>query len=419
MTARLSLAVALTAAGIFGLSGATAGHLSSFREPATGDAEQGTPALRTASRPPGDGPILTEGAPGDAGMDAGALKAAVGLYERAVRRDEVRGAVLLVARRGRIVVHEAVGWQDRERQTPMRTDTLFHVASNTKAVIAAAALMLVEEGKVELDAPVGRYLPEFANARWRDVTVRHLLTHTSGLRIPTIFLEPLPAKSAGHRDAPSLRAEVARFAAVGPQVRPGTTYSYSNPGYNILGALIEAVAKQPLEQVLAARIYRPLGMTSTFHRDRPEILARRAVIYERNGPGWKVVYRPGDPPEFPFVRASGGMITTAGDYARFLQMFLNGGTYQGKRLLKPESVRAATKPQTRDLLAPEERKGESSFYGFGWQVADDGTYSHSGRHGTFVWVDPRHQILGIVFTQSVGGARLEEEFMRLVSQSVR
>jgi CubicO group peptidase (beta-lactamase class C family) len=352
-------------------------------------------------------------------MDAEELKRAAGLYERAVARDEVRGAVLLVARRGTIVLHEAIGWRDREREEPMQKDTLFHVASNTKAVIATAVLMLAEEGKLDLDAPIGRYLPAFANARSREITVRHLLTHTSGLRIPTIFLEPLLSKSAEHPDAPSLQAEVGRFAAIGPEAKPGTTYSYSNPGYNILGALIEVVAKQPLEQFLAARIYQPLGMTDTCHQDRAEILSRRAVIYNREQETWKAVYRPGDAAEYPFVRASGGMITTAGDYAKFLQLFLSGGTCRGKRLLKGESVRAATAPQTRSLYTPEELKRHSSFYGFGWQVSGDGICSHSGRHGTFAWVDPQHHVFGIVFTQSVGGDNPEEEFMKLVRQSVR
>lgn len=353
--------------------------------------------------------VLTEGRPADVGLSAAALEEAVAPYRKAVERDELRGAVLLVARKGKVVLHEAVGWRDHDKRLPMEKDTLFHVASNTKAVVAAGVLMLADDGKLSLDDPVGRYLPAFANDKCRAISVRQLLTHTSGLRIPTIFLEPLTVKS--------LRGEVDRFAAVGPRERPGTTYSYSNPGYNILGAVIEVVSKRPLERFLTERLYGPLDMTDTANQDRPGRVERRSCIYRRKGDGWKVDYRPGDPPTYPFVRGSGGLITTAGDYARFMQMILNGGRYAGRQLLKPETARAATSPQTRSLYNTLEQLVLADFYGYGWAVSMEGPYWHGGSDGTFVWTDPRHEVFAIAFTQSTGSRDLSRDFTWRIRQA--
>jgi CubicO group peptidase (beta-lactamase class C family) len=353
--------------------------------------------------------VLTEGRPADVGLSAAALGEAVAPYRKAVERDELRGAVLLVARKGKVVLHEAVGWRDYDKRLPMEKDTLFHVASNTKAVVAAGVLMLADEGKLSLDDPVGHYLPAFANDRCRAITVRQLLTHTSGLRIPTIFLEPLTLKT--------LRGEVDRFAPIGPLEKPGTSYSYNNPGYNMLGALTEVVSGKPLETFLTERIYRPLGMEDTANHDLPDRVRRRSCIYRRKGDGWKVDYRPGDRPTYPFVRGSGGMITTAGDYARFLQMVLNAGRYAGQQLLRPETARAATSPQTRSLYNTLEQLVVADFYSYGWAVSMEGPYWHGGSDGTFVWTDPRHEVFAIAFTQSTGGRDLSRDFMWRVRQA--
>jgi CubicO group peptidase (beta-lactamase class C family) len=361
---------------------------------------------------------LADGKPADVGMSASVLQDGIPLFERAVANDDLRGAVLLVARKGKIVVHAAVGWRNHEKQLPMEKGTLFHVASNTKPVVAAAVLMLVEQGKLDLDAAVSRYLLSFDNEKSRAITVRQLLCHTSGFRIPTIFLNPLVAKSADQPDAPNLRIEVDRFAAIGPKEKPGTTYSYSNPGYNTLGALIEVAAQQPLEAFLTAQVYRPLAMADSFHQDCKGVVERRSCIYRKKDGQWERTYQPGDAPTYPFVRASGGLITTAADYAKFLQMFLNGGSYQRRQLLKPTSIQMATAPQTRSLYSADEQQRRKTFYGFGWQVSAEGVYSHGGSDGTFAWVDPKHEIIGIIFTQSPGGRIPRDEFVRLIAQSV-
>lgn len=353
------------------------------------------------------------------GMKAESLAVAKRLFSEAVEQGELHGAVLMVARRGKVVLHEAIGWRDRAGKRPMTTDTIFHVASNTKPIVAAAALKMAEEGRLDLDAAIGRYLPEFKTEAYREVTVRRLLSHTSGLRIPTVFLEPLAAAGApGVPDGgPTLRSETARFAAIAPQFPPGTTYAYNNPGYNIVGAVLEVISGQRIDQLLQTNFYEPLGMADSAHSDRPGIVERRAVVETRKDGVWTRTYQPGDPPKFPFVRSSGGLLTTASDYARFLQLFLDEGRFGSTRLLSAAAVRAATAAHTRELFAADERAKQKSLYGYGWQVFPDGRYGHGGADGTFAWVDPSRELIAIAFTQSPGGKLPFEEFQRLVAEA--
>jgi CubicO group peptidase (beta-lactamase class C family) len=362
--------------------------------------------------------VLQYGTPAEAGMSEEALKAGVSFFAEATARDDLRGAVLLVARNGRVVLHEAVGLRSKEENLPMQKDTLFRMASNTKPVIATAVMILAEAGKLRLDDNVRQHLPSFDNYRAGYIKIRHLLTHTSGLRIPTIFLMPLMEKSAEHPDAPSLLLEASRIGAIGSDEVPGTTYSYSNAGFNTLGAIVEIASGQPLELFLKQRIYEPLGMSDSCNHESKAPAQRMASVYDRREGQWTRRWKPGDPPDYPFVRASGGMVSTAWDYAKFCLMFLNGGTYDGKKVLKPESVEAATSPQTQWLYKEEQRRTMTSFYGFGWSVSLNGVYSHGGSDGTFAWIDPARKVIGLVFTQSPGGRIPVQQFMKVVEASV-
>ena len=165
--------------------------------------------------------------------------------------------------------------------------------------------------------------------------VCQLLSHTSGFRIGPIFLQPLVGMSDEHPDAPSLQVEVARFGEIGAKMPPGTSYRYSNAGYNTLGALIEVASEMPLKQYLRERIYEPLGMADSCNHESDADHARMSNVFRRRGRegGWEIDWKPGDPPDYPFPRASGGMISTARDYAVFCQAFLNGGIHDGDRIL--------------------------------------------------------------------------------------
>ncbi len=357
-------------------------------------------------------PTLSSADPADVGMSAAVLHGALGLYEEAVERGDLVGAVVLVARHGKIVLHEAVGWKDRDRDLPMERNTMFRMASNTKPVVATGIAQLVEAGKLDYDDVVRAYLPEWDNYRSGFITIGQLLSHSSGLRIPTLFLQPLG-------DSPTLQSEAARFGAVGAVVPPGESYSYNNPGFNTLGALVEIGSGQLLEDRLRATLYEPLGMVDSYnHKAAHELdgkLDRMGAVYYERGPDgqWKPDGTPGGPAAFPFARASGGMISTTSDYAIFCQMFLNGGVYDGVRYLERETVELMTSPKIH--IAGE---GESaSYYGYGWRIAD-GTYGHGGSDGTNAWIDPERGIIGLVFTQTPRGENPLDRFRELVNLSI-
>ena len=365
--------------------------------------------------------VVTRGTPAEAGMSAGVLAGGVALYEEAIASGEVVGAVLLVAKDGKIVLHEALGWRDRARDIPMEPNTLFRMASNTKPVVATGIAMLVEDGKLAYDDLVREHIPSWNNYRAGFINIGHLLSHSSGLRIPTLFLQPYMQPSADHPDAPTLQLEVARFGEVGAEVTPGTSYSYNNPGYNTLGALTEMASGMMLDEYLGRELYTPLGMHDSYHHEVDEKmdgkLDRMSVVYyERDGKGgWVPGWTPGDEPQVPFVRASGGMISTAEDYVIFCQMFLNGGVYDGRRYLSEESVALMTSPKIRTNPGSD---GPPSYYGYGWSVSADGVFSHGGSDGTNAFVDPANGLIVLAFTQTPRGARPVGRFLEVVRDAI-
>ena len=353
---------------------------------------------------------LKYGSPASAGIDPAALDRGVDLFRQAIDRDELRGAVLLVARRGTIVLHEALGWRHRGYRLPMERNTIFRMASNTKPVVASAVLILEQDGTLAVADKVSKHLPAFDTYRTRDITLFHLLTHSSGFRIAPIFYPFDEEMKKG--ETPTLQDAVAKFAKEGPAVAPGTTYSYSNPGYNTLGAIVERASGMPLEPFLKARIYDPLGMTDTLNHEDPVKLHRMATVYRgRKGADGRIEFTqgftPDDAPDYPIVRASGGLISTAMDYAKFLQMYLNKGVYGDARILTEASIAKATTPHV--------KIDETSHYGLGWSVAPGGVFSHGGSDGTYAWVDPSRDLFGLVFTQSPGGINPREEFQKIVT----
>ncbi len=364
---------------------------------------------------------ISRAAPTEVGMSAAVLQGGVGLYQEAVDRGDLVGTVLLVAKEGKVVLHEAVGWRDRARDLPMEPNTMFRMASNTKPPVATAIAMLVEDGKLRYDALVREYIASWDNYRAGFIQIGHLLSHSSGLRIPTLFLQPYMQPSAEHPDAPTLQLEAARFGHVGAEAVPGTTYSYNNPGYNTLGALVEIASGQPLEQYLDDQLYTPLGMHDSYHHERAEKLDGKldrmsVVYYEHDEDGeWAPGWSPGDPPQVPFVRASGGMISTASDYVVFCQMFLNGGVYGGRRIISEETVALMTSPKIRTNPGSD---GPPAYYGYGWSVSQDGTFSHSGSDGTAAFVDPSHELIVLVFTQTPRGRNPVARFREVVDAAI-
>jgi len=363
---------------------------------------------------------LSYGSPEQVGMSSAVLAGGAGLYQEAVDRGDLVGAVLMVVRQGRIVLHEAVGWKDKAHDLAMDPNTMFRMASNTKPLIATAIAQLVEEGKLSYSDMVRDYIPEWDNYRSGFISIGHLLSHSSGLRISSLFLEPLMEPSEQHPDAPNLRLESARFGSIGAEVTPGQSYSYNNPGYNTLAALIEMSSGQLLEEYLEENVYNPLGMEDSYNHQIGHTLEgkldRMGEVYYRRSTEteeWLPGGTPGGPVAFPFARGSGGMISTAFDYAIFCQMLLNEGTYGGSDILTKESVGLLTSPKI--------SAGETDSYGYGFRI-ENGVYGHSGSDGTRAWVDPQRETIALVFTQTPGAGREGgnpwERFRDLVNLSI-
>ena len=355
-------------------------------------------------------------------MDSTILQAGINMYRQAIEHDDVRSAVILIARKSRVVMHEALGWKDKKGGKLIRKDALFRMASNTKPVVATGIAILAEQGRLQFKDPAHLHIKSFNNANASEITLHHLLTHTSGFRIKPIFFNPLVEKSIKHPDAPSLKLEVDRFGEMGAKEPAGKSYSYSNAGFNTLGGVTEVVSGKPLEVFLDESIYKPLGMKDSYHHEVAEKLDgkmdRMSVVYYKRDGKWFEGWKPGQPPKYPFIRASGGMISTSMDYAVFCQMYLNGGIYGGKRILKKETIKLLTTPHTAKLYGPAEKFKREHFYGYGWRVYRDGVYGHTGSDGTAAWVDPKNQLIVLIFTQSPAGNKLRDRFFNLVQAAI-
>ena len=354
---------------------------------------------------------LTRGLAAEVDMDVDQIQKATSIIRYAVEDGEIPGAVILVARRGRVILHEAYGFRDQEQTIPLEKKSLFRMASNSKAITATGIMLLAQQGKLELDQPVGTYLPAFKNKTWQPITVRHLLTHTSGIRIKPLFLTPLLEKSDKNPQAPDLRLEVNRFADIAPEQPPGKTYSYNNAGYNTLAAIIEQLTGS-YKQYLRTQIYEPLGMRDSCNHEPDADHDRMVTVLKRQTDGsWVTGWKPGDPPDWPFPRGSGGMVSSAWDYALFCQMLLHQGRSTGTQILTPESVEEMTNPQSDHCEA-------ATNYGLGWKVSErGGVFSHTGSDGTYVWVDPTKDLIGMVLTQTNATTRPRSAFRQLIQRA--
>jgi CubicO group peptidase (beta-lactamase class C family) len=305
------------------------------------------------------------------------------------------GAVVLVADKDKVLDLEAVGYADIAASKPMQTDSVFWIASMTKSMTAAALMMLVEEGKVNLNDPVAKYIPEFRDQKLLDPndpahalkspshlpTVRELLSHTSGLPFHTKV-----KMVAG--DAISLQDAVKVFASEPLQFDPGTSYFYSNEGFITLGRIIEVASGVPYGQFMQTRLLGPLGMTETRFVPTTEELTRLAKVYQTNkdktgleeidGLKSGFTYPLDNPKRIAFP--AGGLFSTATDVSKFCQMFLNGGTYKGKRYLSEASLKEMTTRQS-PLTVKDD-------YGLGWGLGPRGEYFHAGGYKTYMEINP-------------------------------
>jgi len=379
--------------------------------------------------------ILVEGSAEEVGMSSERLSAAVDAFRRAVDEGRVTGAQLLVARQGKVVVHEALGWRSLQPRLPMERSTLVRMASNTKTVVATGVLMLWEDGQLALTDGVAEHLPGFGDGLSAQLTIRDLLRHTTGFSNQLDnYVGEITTHSAEQPAAPSLKVEAVKIGEEGPAIAPGGEFRYNNWGYTVLGAIIEEVAGQKVDSFLTARLYEPLGMAETSHALWGVDSARVAVNYMNDSGEWEVL-----PPESPpFVRTTGGLVSTAWDFAKFCLLFLNGGRYGEVRLLQRETVTAATSlqvegpyqygtPETIETagLRPDWYSARDSRgldldagYGYGWSIARNGAYSHAGFRGTFAYVDPNEDLIILIFAQSRTGGTPGQAFIDAVYDAI-
>lgn len=356
-------------------------------------------------------------------MSSERLDSAVRTVRRWVEDDEIVGAEMLVIRRGHVVLHQAVGWADRERRMPLTTGQILRMRSMTKPLTGTAILMLVEEGRVRLEDRVARYLPAWDNERSREITVFQLLTHTSGLE------GGIPAREG----AATLAAAIDAVGRRGPATPPGTAYHYTDAGSSTLGAIIQAVTGIAPEDFIRTRILEPLGMRDSYLHDVPPgdpRLSRTVATYRRAPDGgWEKYWDHTMPRSMPyFGGGAGGLYASALDYARFVSAVLHGGSLGAVRLLEPGTVAMALQPHSAYVFSDEERRGMNRFYGLHWYVESDRyashpgpisprAFGHGGSDGTYAWADPEYDLVVLFLTQSRGTDR-RPNFVPLIYDAI-
>ncbi|MEA2542105.1 MAG: hypothetical protein QOH35_3471 [Acidobacteriaceae bacterium] len=382
-----------------------------------------------------------------AGVDQEVLSEIPQRMKAFIDRQTVAGAVTLVAHGSDVVEFDAAGMADIEADHPMHKDTIFQIMSMTKPVTAIGIMMLAEEGKLALRDPVDLYLPEFHDLKVgttvgpdaarlgipnHAITIRDLLTHTAGIQD-----YPGPPGIPDYAQTMSVPLdEVVKALAKRPLLfQPGTQWSYSSPGIEILGRIIEVCSGEKYVDYITEHVLRPLGMKDSFFFPPADKVGRIAMVYaHKDG---KLVRSPasilgGDPAKHRqgavFPAPGWGLYSTAEDLLHLYRMMLNDGVYEGHRYLSPFSVHVMTEPQTTGIQPVGWMRG--SDYGLAWEVVTDplgelaghtiGSYGHGGAFGTQGWIDPTNNLISIMLIQgSDGGAEsMTNVFLNMAESSL-
>jgi CubicO group peptidase (beta-lactamase class C family) len=403
-------------------------------------------------------PALTAsptGKPEEVGLSSERLARINQMIERRIAAGDLAGAVTIVARKGKVVHHSALGVMDLESKKPMASSSMFRIASMTKPVIGTAVMMLVEEGKLHLNDPVSRYIPQFkdmkvampiappqgaaggraggpANAvpkfytvpAQRDVTIKDLLTHVSGLGSGPMGNSDID--KVARKDGETLADYIPRLGSTALEFQPGSRWTYSpGAGFETLGRVIEVASGTKLDQFFRTRIFDPLGMKDITFWPTDAQMPRVATVYARGANGLTKAATPNDTmSRNVYFRGSGGLYSTAEDYIPLGMMLANGGELNGKRLLSRKAVEMMSAAHVKDTL-PGRPAGEG--YGLSVRVVtdhaargtmlSDGTFGWTGAQGTHFFVDPREELVGVLMVQTSNG-EIQREFEDLVAQSV-
>lgn len=366
------------------------------------------------------------------------------MLEEAMQKDQVPGLVAMVVKDGKIVYHSAKGLADVESGKAMEKNSIFRIASQTKAITSTAIMMLWEEGKFRLDDPISKYIPEFKNPQilntfrygdttyntkpsTKEITIRHLLTHTSGLGYGVIDGDErmkMIYHKAGVMDLfttenITIGESVKRLAKLPLHHEPGAKFTYSE-GLDVLGYLIEVVSGMPFDQFLKTRLFDPIGMNDTRFYLSDGQAPRLVTVHTRKDNKWVSYPVTFYDPAYPktgakaFFSGGAGLSSTTEDYAKFLQMYLNGGVYNGKRILSPNTIQTIMTNQVGDLLGDGGKD-----YGLAFGLVDDkgvqlggqgskGTFDWGGYFNTQYFADPEEKIIGLIFKQTSGAGNGDE-----------
>ncbi|RZK20969.1 MAG: class A beta-lactamase-related serine hydrolase [Hymenobacter sp.] len=377
---------------------------------------------------------LREAAPATVGISPEGLQRLDQLLQEVTADGRVPGDIALVARDGKIVYRKAFGYADAATKKPLQPDAIVRIASQTKAITSIGAMLLYEEGKFQLDDPISKYLPAFRNPKVlasfnpkdstyttvparSEVTIRQLFTHTSGLGYPVIgSAEARAIYAKAHIPSGigspqgTLAPAIDALGALPLLHQPGERFTYG-VSIDVLGRLIEVLSGQPLDQFLRTRLFEPLGMRDTYFylpAGKQARLMALATEYQGRTVPMPAAGMLGLRPDYPnrpgtYFSGGAGLSSTIDDYAAFLQMMLNGGTYNGHRLLKPETVKLITQNQMGDL-----NQGLNKF-GLGFSIVTPqaatqtgqtaGSYEWGGIFGTDYWVDPTEKLVVLLYTQ--------------------
>ncbi len=401
-------------------------------------------------------PALRETAPAKAGVSPERLAHIDGMCEDAIRENRIPGVVALVARNGKIVYHKAFGLADNAANRPLGRDDIFRIASQTKAITSTAVMMLWEEGRFRLDDPISNWIPEFkqpqvlktyneADGTWtgepakREITIRDLLTHTSGLGYGVIdgdarfkkIYEKAGVTDLFTTEPVTIGDSVKRLAKLPLHHSPGEKFTYSE-GLDVLGYFIEVVSGMPFDAFLQKRLFGPLGMKDTGFYVPAEKASRLVAVQKPDGNKWVRLPVTFYDPDYPikgaksFFSGGAGLCSTAPDYATFLQMYLNGGELGGVRILSRTTVDVIMREQVGGNLFG----GGDKHYGLAFGVVTEkgqgkggegsaGTFDWGGYFNTQYFADPKEKVIGVLMKQTQGGNdNTGWKFRQLVGQTV-
>jgi CubicO group peptidase (beta-lactamase class C family) len=388
--------------------------------------------------------------PEEVGFLSTRLKRLSDRMNEGVKNNELPGAVVLIARNGKIVMFESYGFRDKEAKVAMTNDTIFRIASMTKPIVTLAAMMLMEEGKLTLADRVSMYIPAFADTKvavpkkkddgtvemvlepqFRPMTVHDLMRHTSGLTYGAVGANQVKQSYLDMKvaDRNQTNAEMAdKLGKLALLYQPGTTWEYSM-STDVLGRVVEVASGMPLDKFIEERITKPLKMGDTAFEASADKKARGAKPM-KEGPKNEMPAIPDITEKFTWRSGGGGMVSTAADYARFLQMFANGGQLDGVRLVSRKTIDL----MTADALPPDIKMGADMFrfealepsanmgqgFGLGFAVRNvqgvnplpgsPNDYFWGGAYGTYFWHDPRERLY-VVFMMQSPQARLRYRFL--------